>query len=117
MQHSPSYIGNNLTTNNGELYAFINNLEPSPKVVIYNRDLLEKGEISQPQVVQWKDQSECFGVSYVYAQDKWHLCINTTKGTQIYNHNATRLLTTVESKKKLAEGRVNIFLCSSVAYD
>lgn len=86
-------------------------------MLIYNTDLVEKGEISPPHVVQWKDQSECFGVNYVYAQDKWHLCISTFKGCQIYNHNATRLLTIIESKKKVADGKVNIFLNAATAYD
>jgi hypothetical protein len=41
----------------------------------------------------------------------------TSKGCQIYNHNASRLLTTVESKKKLSDGRVNFFTCCATGYE
>ena len=51
------------------------------------------------------------------AQDKWHLAICTLKGCQIWNHNATRQLTYVESKKKLPEGRVNFFSAATTGYD
>ncbi|CDW78897.1 wd repeat-containing protein 54-like [Stylonychia lemnae] len=107
---SPSFFCNNLTTNDGELYAFVNNMDQQPRALLYNKDLVEKGEISSPQVLQWKDQSECFGLNYAKAQDKWHLCVSTTKGCQVWNYNGTRQLAFVESKN-------NIFLSASTAVD
>lgn len=50
-------------------------------------------------------------------QDKWHLVICTSKGCQIWNHNATRQLSYVESKKKIAEGKANFFTCSATGYE
>lgn len=41
----------------------------------------------------------------------------TSKGVQIYNHNATRQLTNVESKKKMGEGKVNFFTCSALGFE
>jgi len=45
---SPSFICNNLTTNDGELYAYVNNMDQQPRALMYNKDLVEKGEISSP---------------------------------------------------------------------
>lgn len=50
-------------------------------------------------------------------QDKWYLVVCTLKGCQIWNHNATRQLTYVESKKKMQEGKVNFFTSASTAFD
>ncbi len=110
---SPSYLLNNLSsTADGEYFVYANTAETGrPKAVIYSKDILEgKGE---PQVFQWKDQSECFSIKYVKVQDVWYLVICTAKSCQIYNHNVSRQMVTVESKKKLAEGKVNFFTCAS----
>lgn len=50
---SPSFIHNNLTTNDGEFFAYVNNMtvEGQPKAIIYSREIIEKGEISQPQIL------------------------------------------------------------------
>ena len=68
-------------------------------------------------MMQWKDSSECFQIKYVKVMDKWYLVICTNKGCQIWNHNGTRQLTYVESKKKQAEGKANFFSCVAVGYD
>ena len=46
VQNSPSFMCNNLTTNDGEYYVYVNNMEGQPKALLYNKDLVEKGEIS-----------------------------------------------------------------------
>lgn len=46
LANSPSFIPNNLTTNDGEFFVYVNNLSEGPKAVIYNRELIEKGEVS-----------------------------------------------------------------------
>lgn len=46
IQSSPSFISNNLTTNDGELYVYVNNMDSVPRAFIYTKDLVEKGEIS-----------------------------------------------------------------------
>ena len=78
-QHSPSFLMNNLASN-GEYFVFANSTEGSPKVVIYNTDILEKDEVTTPQISQWKDQSECFALKYLLLKEKWYLAILTSKG-------------------------------------
>lgn len=46
--NSPSFLFNNMTSNDGEYYVFANNNEGTPKVLLYNKDLVEKGEIAPP---------------------------------------------------------------------
>lgn len=114
--HSPSFMMNNLTTNGGENFVYVNTGDGGPKAVIYSKEIIEKTantDIPQPQIFQWKDQSDCFAIKYVQVQEKWYLVICTTKGCQIYNHNGTRQLVTVESKKKLNDGKINFFTCVS----
>ncbi len=41
---SPSYIPNNLSTNDGETFIYINNSEGVPKAIIYNQDIVNKAE-------------------------------------------------------------------------
>lgn len=48
VQNSPSFITNNLATNDGEFYTYVSNIEGQPKALIFNKDLIEKGEISLP---------------------------------------------------------------------
>ena len=50
-------------------------------------------------------------------QNKWHLVVNTTKGCQIYNQNATRLLFHFDSKKKLADGKLNFFTAAATGFE
>lgn len=113
--YSPSYLMNNLSSNDGESFVFANTSESGqPKAIIHSKEMLDgKGETSSPQVFQWKDQSECFCIKYVKAQDTWYLIICTAKSCQIYNHNATRQLVTVESKKKMGDGKINFFTSAS----
>ena len=51
IQHTPSLITNNLTTNDGEYFVYINNQEPTPNAVIYSRDVLEKGDVQESQSI------------------------------------------------------------------
>ena len=60
--------------------------------------------------------SDCFGAKYLKVQDKWYLVLCLMKSCQIWNNNGTRQLTFVESKKKLAEGKVIFFTCAATAY-
>lgn len=55
--YSPSYLCNNLSTNDGENFVFANTSESGqPKAIIYSKEIMEgKGEAVQPQVFQWKD--------------------------------------------------------------
>ena len=46
VQSSPSFVGNNLTTNDGESFVYVSNNEGQPRALIYGRDLIEKGEIA-----------------------------------------------------------------------
>ena len=56
-------------------------------------------------------------VKYVKVEEQWYLIVCTTKGCQIYNQNASRLLSQVESRKKMEVGIVNMFTCASSGYD
>ena len=49
---SPSYLFNNLSSNDGENFVFANTSESGqPKAIIYSKEILEgKGEAVQPQV-------------------------------------------------------------------
>lgn len=115
---SPSFLPNNLSsTNDGENFVFVNSYDGNPKAIIYGKDLTEKGEVSAPSIFPWKDQSDCFSVKYITIKDKSYLVICTSKGCQIYIHNASRQLAYVESKKKLDHGKVNFFTCSAKAYE
>lgn len=51
VQNSPSFIANNLTTNDGESFVYACNTEGNPRAIIFGKDLVEKGEIAQPQVL------------------------------------------------------------------
>ncbi|TNV77557.1 hypothetical protein FGO68_gene3676 [Halteria grandinella] len=116
--YSPSYLMNNLTSNGGDLFVFANTAESQPKVVSYSKEFIEKGEQqNQPQIFQWKDGSDCLSVRYLLVQNKWHLVVSTTKGCQIYNQNATRLLFHFDSKKKLAEGKLNFFTSAATGFE
>lgn len=115
-QHSPSFLMNNLTTN-GEYFAFANSTEGGPKAVILGREVLEKDEVQVPAVAQWKDQSDCFALKYLLFKGKWYLAVLTAKGCQLYNPNCTRQLAYIESKKKVADGKVNFFTSATVGFD
>jgi hypothetical protein len=78
---------------------------------------LDKNDTTPPQVVPWKDQSDCMAVKYVKVEDSWYLIVCTTKSCQIYNQNGSRLLSSLESKKKMDPGMINFFTCASSGYD
>ena len=115
--NSPSYLLNNLTTDDGEHFAYVNSYDGQPRAVIFGKQVLEKGDTTPPQVVPWKDQGDCMAVKYVKVEDQWYLIICTTKSCQIYNQNGSRLLTQLESKKKMEAGIVNFFTSASSGYD
>ena len=50
--YSPSYLFNNLSSNDGENFVFANTSESGqPKAIIYSKEIMEgKGEAVQPQV-------------------------------------------------------------------
>ena len=50
--YSPSYLFNNLSSNDGENFVFANTAEiGQPKAIIYSKEIIEgKGEAVQPQV-------------------------------------------------------------------
>lgn len=53
--YSPSFMMNNLTTNGGDSFAFVNSVDGLHKAVIYPRELIENSEIPAPVLFQWKD--------------------------------------------------------------
>jgi hypothetical protein len=112
---------NNLSTNGGEYFAYANTADGSTgsRVILVSggASLLEKGEAGQPIVYQWKDQSECCGVKYLKYQEKWLLAVLTTKGCQILNSNASRQMAYFDSKKKVAEGKINLFTAVAVCVE
>ncbi len=48
-QYSPSFLMNNLASN-GEYFVFANSTESAPKALIYTTDILEKDEVTTPQI-------------------------------------------------------------------
>ena len=44
-------IYNNLTTNDGESFIYVNSNDTGPKAVIYSKDIIEKGEPSVPTIL------------------------------------------------------------------
>lgn len=46
--NTASFMMNNLTTTDGENFAYVNSYDGQPRVVIYGKDLVEKGEVAPP---------------------------------------------------------------------
>lgn len=46
--YSPSFMMNNLTTNGGDSFAYVNSVDGQHKAIIYPRELIENGEASAP---------------------------------------------------------------------
>lgn len=46
--HSPSFMMNNLTSNDGDSYAYVNSVDGQHKAVIYPREVIENNEASAP---------------------------------------------------------------------
>jgi len=113
LKSSPSYILNNLTSNGGEYFAYINNSDATPKCFIYDKTLFEQHNAESVFEIQWKDMSDCMALKYVKIQGKYYLVICTLKNCLLWNYNGSRQLTFIEAKKDKKEGKTFFFTCAS----